>query len=317
LVIIGVTAAAFLLDLILGDPAYRFHPIRLIGNGLIAPLERSLRKWGQDGCAGGAVLAAGTLAVVVGIVWTADALLSMHPLLQWFFRLYILYSCIALKDLNVHVMRVQQALAGGDIETARGHLSWIVGRETSGLSEVQIAAACIETLAENVSDGVIAPLFYAAAGGAPAAIAYKAVNTLDSMVGYKTAAYRRIGRVSARLDDAANYIPARLSFLFILAAGRMFRKNGAAWRIAAANRRRHASPNAGYPEAAAAGVLNVRLGGPNEYHGETVEKPYVNETGNPPAQTDIEAARRIVFYAALIALVFFLSIRAGFILFFP
>lgn len=304
--------AAFSLDLVFGDPVYRLHPVRLIGNGLITPLESWLREKKHDTLGGGLLLLLITLAVSTGIIVLIDWVLSPFVIPAFIFQIFIIYSCLAVKDLQLHVRKVHAALSEGDIDAARAHLATIVGRETASLDEEGIARACVETLAENLSDGIIAPLLYAFIGGAPLVILYKAANTLDSMVGYKNDRFAKIGYFSARFDDLMNWVPARLSFLLLLIAGYVHVRSWRdAWRIALTNRRRHTSPNAGYPEAAMAGILNIRLGGPNRYHGQTVEKPFIHPDGAPVTPGHILMAWRHSFAATVIAMFCFSLIKWG------
>lgn len=301
---------AFGLDLAIGDPRYAFHPVRLIGNGLITPLERILRHAGLGSRKGGLLLILGTLGVSVGSVMLISGILSVFPLAGSLFTLYLIYACLAVKDLRVHVELVNQALGAGDLPLARSRLAMIVGRETGRLDEEGIARACVETVAENLSDGIIAPLFYAFLGGAPMMILYKAVNTMDSMVGYKSEQYREFGFFPAKLDDLFNWLPARLSLILIMLAGlNPSRRWFQAWGVALRNRRNHASPNAGYPEAAMAALLNLRLGGPNHYHGQIIEKPAINAAGRRVVASDINRVLGLAFRSALLALVFLIVIR--------
>lgn len=203
-----------------------------------------------------------------------------------------------------------EALEQDHIENAREYLSAIVGRETEHLDAEGIARACVETLAENFSDGIIAPLFYAFIGGAPFAIFYKAANTMDSMVGYKNERYKNFGYFPAKFDDVMNWIPARLSLFLVMLAGKKYSQNwGNAWTAALRDKHNHTSPNAAYPEAAMAGVLNLRLGGPNFYHGQRLEKPYINKSGNPVTLKHIRAAWNVTFASAIIALIVFSGVR--------
>ncbi len=308
-----IIGLAFLLDLFMGDPAYSFHPVRLIGNGLITPMEKRLRRYGLATYGGGFVLLLLTAGIPVAVVLGINHLLQSWPVLYFLFNLYIIYSCLAVRDLHDHVEKVRLALEDNDLDLARKCLGAVVGRETKALEPEAVARAGVETLAENLSDGIIAPLFFAFLGGAPLVILYKAVNTMDSMVGYKNEAYRKIGFFPAKCDDLLNFIPARLSMLLILLAGtRRVKDRPAAWRITMQDRKRHASPNAGHPEAAMAAVLNLKLGGPNRYHGILVEKPFINAQGNSVTPEDIRSAWHISFAAALLALLFFTLIRLCF-----
>ncbi|MCP4113478.1 MAG: cobalamin biosynthesis protein CobD [Desulfobacteraceae bacterium] len=308
--ILWLIPSAFILDLFLGDPVYPFHPVRIIGNRIIVPIERLLRFAKFDGRAGGFILLIFTLLISGGTVFTINYYLKEYSIAYYIFNLYLIYSCIAVKDLRVHVGKVMESLEQDNIEQAREQLGAIVGRETSQLEPEEISRACVETLAENLSDGIIAPLFYAFAGGAPLAVFYKAANTMDSMVGYKNEQYEKFGYFPAKFDDFMNWIPARLSLILVMLAGKKYSQNWTgAWKIAANERHNHTSPNAAHPEAAMAGVLNLRLGGPNYYHGERVEKPYINKHGNPVGPDNVRAAWNIAFSASIIALAVFAAWR--------
>ncbi len=203
-------------------------------------------------------------------------------------------------------MDVYRALTSGSIEDSRRQLSYIVGRDTSQLTKPQIIRAVVETVAENTVDGVIAPLFYLFIGGVPLGMAYKAINTLDSMVGYKNEKYRAIGCVSARMDDLANLIPARLSWLLLTgAAALMWLNVRHALFIGWRDRYKHKSPNCAWPEATVAGALGVRLGGPNTYFGELVEKPWIGDELREICQNDIKLTIRLMFLASFLAFVLF------------
>jgi adenosylcobinamide-phosphate synthase len=302
--ILFIVPLAFVMDLFIGDPVYRFHPIRIIGNGIIAPTENLLRALHLDGKAGGLILLIITLSLSAGAVLGINYFLKSYPIVSVIFNTYLIYSCIAVKDLRVHVEKVMQSLEAKNIELAREQLSWIVGRETKSLDAEAISRACVETLAENLSDGIIAPLFYAFSGGAPLAIFYKATNTMDSMVGYKNEKYENFGYFPAKFDDLMNWIPARLSFLLVMIAGKKYARSWKdAWGVAIRDRYNHTSPNAAHPEAAMAGILDLRLGGPNPYHGKWVEKPYINGYGNSVLLDDVRFAWKISFYSAIMALV--------------
>ncbi len=306
-----VVTAAFIIDLAIGDPVYRFHPIRLIGCNLIAPVERLLRRAGLNGKSGGLFFLLLVLLIPAGLVISVGMLLSSFKIIVFIFDIYIVYSCIATKDLWVHVRRVMKRLDEDDIVSARSELSMIVGRETESLDEQAIMRACVETLAENFSDGIIAPMMYAMAGGAPLAIFYKAANTMDSMVGYKDEKYSDFGFFPAKFDDMVNWLPARVSMCLLLAVG-IFTcgiNRREAIKAAFADRRKHASPNAGHPEAAMAGLLGVRLGGPNRYHGELVVKPWLNESGAEITRVDVVRAWRITLVSAILALLLFGATR--------
>lgn len=248
-----------------------------------------------------------TWAVAWGVLALAR---SLHPWLGWAVEVWMIFTVLAGRCLADAAREVERPLRQGDLAASREKLSWIVGRDTSQLRPEQINRAVVETVAENSVDGVIAPLFYLAIGGAPLAMAYKAVNTLDSMVGYKHEKYRAIGMVSARLDDAANFIPARLGWLLLSAAAFLCRNDGAAaLRIGWRDRYRHSSPNCAWAEAPVAGALGIRLGGPNDYFGERVEKPWIGDARRDIAVDDISQTIRLMWVASTLALALFMAAR--------
>ncbi|MBI4823171.1 MAG: cobalamin biosynthesis protein CobD [Nitrospirae bacterium] len=294
---------AFSLDAVVGDPKWLPHPVRLIGKAVEKGEELLRNK--MDGKAGGVVLAAG-IVVTTFVVMHFLVLLLRAPssgymkLIGSMAVVFLASTTLALMGLIGSVRDVYMA---GNIEEARLRLSHIVGRDTGDLGEDGVRRAAIETLAENTSDGVVAPLFYLALGGVPLAMAYKAVNTLDSMVGYRNERYMEFGWASARLDDLLNYIPARLTGLLIVAAVFVlsgFSKEEAlrAFKVMLSDGRKHTSPNAGYPEAAMAGALNVRLGGPSTYGGNLIEKPLIFATGSADYGSAGPYALKITFAAS-------------------
>ena len=213
------------------------------------------------------------------------------------------WQALAVRDLKAEALRVQRALENESLDAARQAVSRIVGRDTAQLTEAGVARAAVETVAENFSDGVIAPLLYMLLGGAPLALCYKSVNTMDSMVGYKNARYLHFGRVPAKLDDAANYIPARLSALLLIAAAKLCGEDAAsAYRIWKRDRRRHASPNSAQCEAAMAGALGLRLCGPAAYFGEMVSKPWIGDQRREIVPGDISRACRMEYAGAVLGL---------------
>ncbi|MHA7847317.1 adenosylcobinamide-phosphate synthase CbiB [Serratia sp. D1N4] len=304
---------AFLLDRLLGDPPHWPHPVRWIGN-LINVLQRLIRRVCHSERAlriGGGLL----WLTVVGLVWLLSwgfltLLTQIHPWLGWLAEVWLIYTLLAARCLEDAAMEVHHALKHAGLEESRRRLSWIVGRDTSQLEAPQITRAVVETVAENSVDGVIAPLFFLLLGGAPLAMAYKAVNTLDSMVGYKTPQYRAIGYVSARMDDFANWLPARLSWLLLSVAawlaGLNYRR---ALRIGWRDRYQHSSPNCAWPEATVAGALGIRLGGPNDYFGQRVEKPWIGDGQREVALMDIPRSIQLMKSAALLALLLFTLLR--------
>ncbi|MGL5386709.1 MAG: adenosylcobinamide-phosphate synthase CbiB [Serratia sp. (in: enterobacteria)] len=304
---------AFLLDSLLGDPPHWPHPVRWIGN-LITVLQRAIRRICHSERAlklGGGVL----WLAVVGLVWLVSwgfltLMGHIHPWLGWLAEVWLIYTLLAGRCLEQAAMEVYHALQSADLAQSRHKLSWIVGRDTSQLEEPQITRAVVETVAENSVDGVIAPLFFLLLGGAPLAMAYKAVNTLDSMVGYKTPKYRAIGYVSARMDDFANGLPARLSWLLLSCAAWL---NGLDYRLALRigwrDRYQHTSPNCAWPEATVAGALGVRLGGPNDYFGQRVEKPWIGEANREITLADIPHSTRLMMTASWLALLLFALLR--------
>ncbi len=297
---------AYLLDVTLGDPPAWPHPVRWLGR-LIAALEAPLRRIFPNPRLAGAVLTGLCLLIAAGSAGGAVFLASyFHPLLGAAVAVILIYWAISIKDLADHARAVHQSLSRGNLPGAREALANIVGRETSQLSEAGVIRATVETIAENTVDGVLSPMFYAALGGPPLVWAFKAASTLDSMVGYKTEPYREYGRTGARLDDLLNWLPARLSGgLFTLAAwltGLDWRQT---WKIFWRDGRLHASPNAGWPEAAVSGALGLQLGGPNIYHGELVDKPWLGDDLREPEAADILKAIRLLYLVGSLAVIFF------------
>lgn len=285
----------WLLDLLLGDPAWLPHPVVGFGK-MIAAGERRLNK-GTHRKLKGAILA---LALVLSVFTVTSILL--YYLYTLHFTFYILSSslliffCLAGTTL---IREVRQTFLAVDrsLEEGRKQVARIVGRDTSKLSAQEIRTAALETLAENLSDGVIAPLFWLAIAGVPGMLAYKMVNTLDSMIGYKTDRYKDFGCFAAHLDDVANYLPARITaFLMVLASGRF-----SLLKFVAKYGSKHASPNSGYPEAALAGILNCRFGGPHTYFGQLFDKPYIGENDRLLTTDDMRIAIRINRIAECVA----------------
>ena len=269
---------ALLLDLILGDPHWLPHPVVAIGR-LISVLDQKLRRNWFDERLAGTVLLLFVVSSSASVTWILlQALTALLPLVGWIAAIVVSSTCLAARSLHMESARVASALQAGDLPTARRYLSFIVGRDTEQLEEPEIWRAVVETVAENTSDGIIAPLFWLTIGGPVTAMAYKAVSTLDSMVGYKNSRYLKMGWASARMDDLLNYIPARLTALLLIFAAPLAgcSASGAA-RITFRDRMKHPSPNSGYPEAAAAGALGVRLGGTASYNGVSSRKEYLGD----------------------------------------
>ena len=293
---------AFILDLLIGDPRSWPHPVRFIGAGISLLSEAVPRFCKADWSLrlGGVIL---TL-VVVGTSWTLTWVILIvlggwSPELGTGAGVFLAYTTLATRSLYDETWRVATALKVGDLDRARLLLGMVVGRDTVNLSPGEIWRALVETLAENLSDGVIAPLFYLALGGPALGMAYKAVNTLDSMIGYKNEKYRYLGWAAARLDDVANYIPARLAALGIVMAALLLRLDaGSAWRTWWSDGAEHTSPNAGRPEAALAGALGVRLGGPGIYGGQLVVKPGIGQEKNPLSFESVRSSEHVLFVSS-------------------
>ena len=277
---------ALLLDWLIGDPYSWTHPVKLIGNFIYACLKLENLK-SKFPFLFGILLWFSTVTLTVsityGILWGAS---QLHPILYWVAWIYLAYTCLATRSLAFEALKVYQAVQSGSIEQARYQVGMIVGRETNHLSIPEICNATIETVAENASDGVIGPLLCLFLGGPVLAMGYKAINTLDSMVGYKTAKYRKIGFVSAKTDDLVNLIPARLTWFFMLASARILQLDFRnALKIGWRDRYQHASPNSAFPESVVAGALGIQLGGAHVYHGELISKPTI---GDPVRNVEAE-----------------------------
>ena len=277
----------WLLDLLIGDPQWLPHPVVWFGKA-IAACEHKLNR-GHHRNAKGAVVAICLIALVFALTWLVrDWLLSLSSYLLLLFDAIIIFYCLAGTTLIREVREVFFAL-DRSLEEGRQQVARIVGRDTTELSAQEVRTAALETLAENLSDGVIAPLFWFALLGTPGMLAYKMVNTLDSMIGYKTERYKAFGCWAAHIDDVANYIPARLTALLMILASGKLRLLKFVWK----NGRRHASPNSGYPEAALAGILDCRFGGPHYYFGQLFDKPYIGEHESLLTTDDMTKAVRV------------------------
>ena len=295
LIAISPLLAGWLLDKLLGDPQHLPHPVVGFGK-MISFAEHHLNK-GTHRKARGAIVALTLIIFVFAAIWLLRTLLTSHlpVVVTILLDTIIIFYCLAGTTLIREVRAVFLAL-DCSLEEGRRQVARIVGRDTSELSAQEVRTAALETLAENLSDGVIAPLFWLALLGTPGMLAYKMVNTLDSMIGYRTERYKDFGCWAARIDDVANYIPARLTaLLMVMASGRI-----SLLRFVHHYGRNHASPNSGYPEAALAGILNCRFGGPHRYFGQLFDKPYIGDNDRPLTTADMKIAIRINLFAETI-----------------
>lgn len=300
----------FCLDLLLGDPQWAPHPVRAVGaliSGLEGPLRLVFPKSPRGELAAGAMLVVVTLCVPTGltalVLWACG---RVSPWLALAAETLLCYQLLAARSLREESMKVYRALKTGDLEAGRGAVAMIVGRDTACLDESGVVRAAVETVAENASDGVIAPLLFLVLGGAPLGMLYKAANTMDSMVGYKNDRYLYFGRTAARLDDALNFFPARIAgVLMCLGAAVCGYDARGAWRVLRRDRRKHKSPNSAHTEAACAGALGVTLAGPAQYFGKRVEKPFIGDPLRDVEPLDILRANRLMYATAFFALFFF------------
>ncbi len=303
----------FLLDLILGDPYVLPHPVRLIGR-MIAGIEKRVLKQNYSNKkkfylgAGMTGLVLGGTSAAAFSIWAVGY--WIHPLVGMTVELIMTYQILAARCLQVESMKVYRALKEGRTDGARQAVSMIVGRDTAVLDEEGIARAAIETVAENTSDGVIAPMIYTALGGPVLGFLYKAVNTMDSMVGYKNEKYLYFGRAAAKLDDFVNYIPARISAWLMIAAaflgGKEFSGKRAVY-IYKRDSRKHASPNSAQTEAVCAGALGIRLAGDASYFGKIIKKPYIGDHVRKVEWKDIKRANKLMYWTAWLGEIFCLS----------
>jgi adenosylcobinamide-phosphate synthase len=289
-------AIAVLADLALGDPPYRLHPIRLIGDALVN-IEKWLRAIGAEGYGGGGVLFV-TLAVlsVAVVAFMLQLSLVASNSLAWIMHTFILYSLLALGDLLRHVWRVEGALTRKDLGAARQAAAMLVGRDTERMDSAACRRAAIESMSENLTDGFVSALFWYGLAGLPGLVLFKVVSTMDSMVGFKTAEYLRFGWCGARLDDAMNYLPARLvgGLIAALAAAVPACSSRKAWTVALTQHAALPSPNSGWSEAAMAGAIQRRLVGPLWYHGDLVTDIWLGDPQDAPAETRDDLMRALV-----------------------
>ncbi|WP_308782720.1 adenosylcobinamide-phosphate synthase CbiB [uncultured Blautia sp.] len=307
-------AAGYLLDLLIGDPRWLYHPVCLIGN-LIALLEKGIRKIfskTEKGELSGGVLEVVLVCLIsLGVPWVVLSVLYRYmPLAGLALETFWCYQLLATKSLKDESMKVYDRLKNGTIEEARYAVSMIVGRDTAELTEEGVTKAAVETVAENGSDGVIAPMLYMALGGVPLMFLYKGINTMDSMLGYKNDRYLYFGRCAAKLDDLANYIPARISGWLMVAAAFLTGMDGKnAAKIYKRDRRNHASPNSAQTEAAVAGALRVQLAGNAYYFGKLYEKPTIGDKLREVEPEDIRRANRLLYGASVLSVLLCLGGR--------
>jgi adenosylcobinamide-phosphate synthase len=300
-----VLTAAFVLDLIIGDPRQLPHPVRWMGSA-ITVFESRFRKISDRLVVSGALYAAFLIVGTWLLTFIAVATLGrIHPFLRCGLESVLIFYCLSARSLEDAALDIHACLVSNKIDQARREVDLIVGRDVDQYNEEEIARATVETVAENLVDGFIAPLFYAAIGGAPLAMAYKMINTLDSMVGYKNETYIQFGRASAIIDDIFNYIPARISALVIALASQILAGTGArSLKTAVREGAHHSSPNAGYAEAAFAGALAVKLNGPNFYHGKLVDKPYIGIRFGQTLPGHIKKACDLMLLSSFLWLIF-------------
>ncbi len=307
--------AGYGLDLILGDPRGWPHPVRWIGF-LITRLERVFYQNSPDAVlqrlAGFFFWTAVVLVTASATVVLLGTAYFIHKILGHLVMIWLVYSTLATRSLHKESSKVVEALGRGDLDLARARLAYIVSRDTSALGEKDILRAVLETVSENISDGIVAPLFYLGLGGPVGGMAYKAVNTMDSMVGYLNDRYRHFGWFPARADDVLNWVPSRLSGLLILGAAALLKLDWrSSWRILRRDARKMKSPNAGYPESAAAGALGIQLGGTNLYFGKPVEKPTLGDPLRPLSLEVYRSMIRLLYVSSALAFLAALAAQLG------
>ena len=299
----------FCIDLLLGDPRWLYHPVQAIG-WLIVKLEPPLRRVFPDTDRGQVRAGVALVILVVGITGLVSGgvlwgLHRLHPMAGFAGEVILCWLILAAKSLRTESMKVVRALENGTLDDGRRAVSMIVGRDTEHLSEAEVLKAAVETVAENASDGILAPLLFAAVLGPVGGLCYKAVNTMDSMVGYKNDRYLYFGRAAAKLDDVLNFLPARISGFLMAAAACLGFDGKNAFRIFFRDRKNHASPNSAHTEAACAGALGLQLGGTHDYFGKPVVKPTIGDDLRAVTRGDVAAANRLALTTALLALLIF------------
>ena len=301
---------AILLDLLLGDPRWFPHPVRLIG-ALATTAEKTSRRFiRNERLAGLLTLVSLLLITGLSVTFLLRAATWLHPLAGHLASVFLLYTTLAARDLMKHGKEVLDALRENNLIQARQRVAMIVGRDTSRLDQAGVSRATVESVAENMVDGVTAPLFYGILAGPLGAMLYKTINTGDSMFGYKNEKYMKFGWAPARLDDLANFIPARLTGLLVPPASFILGLNaGKSLKILIRDRKKHTSPNSGHPEAAVAGALDIQLGGASRYFGRTVSKPTLGDSHNPVNHHHIRQAIRIMLMTSALATLAFVTAR--------
>lgn len=298
----------YIIDLIIGDPYSFPHPVRFIGK-LIKITEDRIRKVAKNDKAlkiGGFILWFITVGVTYLVTYLIVKLSSLIPGGFLIANSFLIYTTLATKCLKDEAVKIYEVLKTKDIEKARVQVSYIVGRDTTHLDEGEIIRATVETVAENTVDGIIAPMFYAFIGGAPLAMAYKAINTLDSTVGYKNDKYKDLGFASAKIDDIANFIPARISSILMAIGSFILKYNYKdALKISIRDRKNHKSPNCAYPEGSVAGALGIQLGGTNIYFGKAVYKPTIGDKHREIEVDDIVKTNKIMYATSITSIVVF------------
>ncbi|MBF0229412.1 MAG: cobalamin biosynthesis protein CobD [Desulfamplus sp.] len=300
-----IVIIAYILDMILGDPRWLPHPVVFMGNAISFYEPRFRQLFKREFFAG--------LFFAIFLIFSAWLFAfsiiklssTIHPFLSTIVEVILLFFSLSTKTLAKAASEVDKAFKNGGLELARLKVSMIVGREVKYLDETGVVKASVETVAENFVDGFLSPLFFAIIGGIPAAFAYKMVNTLDSMVGYRNDKYILFGRASARIDDLANFIPARISVVIISIAAAIIslERGKRAFITALREGQEHKSPNSGYPEATFAGAIGVKLGGPNYYHGILVQKPYIGKNFADPNIKAIKMACELMLLSSVIAII--------------
>ena len=313
---LGACTAGFVLDFIFGDPSWLYHPVRIIGKGIELG-ERILRKLFREKhlVLAGAVLwvfiAGVSFLIPLGLLFLAQ---KLHPGVRFALETFWCFQILAARSLCRESGKVYDRLQEDDLPGARRAVSMIVGRDTESLTGEGVTKAAVETVAENTSDGVTAPLIYMMIGGAPLGFLYKAVNTMDSMLGYKNDRYLYFGRIPAGMDDVFNYIPARITALAMIAAAYLTGLDGKnAWKIYRRDRKKHASPNAAQTESVCAGALRVQLAGDAVYFGKLYKKEFIGDRLRPIEPRDIKRAQRLMYVTALLLLLLCGGMKAALI----